>query len=539
MGNVQVLDCTLRDGAYIVDSQFGEESIRGIIKRLSDAKIDIIECGWLKNEEHRKGSVFYHVPNDVLRYLTKKDDNVTYVAMIDYNRYDIDNLTENDGKSIDAIRVVFPKNAAGDGLRLIDPIRKKGYKVFIQIANTLAYTDFELLDLIKKINAEMPDAVSIVDTFGAMYEDDLLRIAALFQHNLHPSIKLGFHSHNNLQLSFALTMSFIKLFMSEKRDIVVDSCLFGMGRGAGNTNTELITGFLNKKLHKDYNINVIIDTIDVYMSQYIKKYEWGYSMPYYISGTYQSHVNNISYLIKQHKVNARTLKTVIENMDEEKRRVYDYSNLENVYLSCVGRDVSDVDAKNSLKASFFNKEILLIAPGHSIVTEKESIMKKIENSKDLIVIGINLMKGFDFDFVFFGNEVRYEYCKENDFAEFEKCKKIVTSNIQVGETEKKNFYVVNYNDLIDKEKKLFDNSIFLCLRLLDYCKPKKIYIAGFDGYGFDANYADGNMETQLSNSDIKLINYELKTMFDEFVENEKNKICVEMITHGMLNNMIE
>lgn len=68
-GHIQLLDCTLRDGAYIVDSAFGTSAIKGIIQKMQDANIDIIECGWLKNAEHKEGSTFYHVPSDLEKYL--------------------------------------------------------------------------------------------------------------------------------------------------------------------------------------------------------------------------------------------------------------------------------------------------------------------------------------------------------------------------------------------------------------------------------------------------------------------------------------
>lgn len=55
---VQLLDCTLRDGAYIVDAKFGVPAIKGIIKKLQDADVDIIECGWLKNTPHEEGTSF-------------------------------------------------------------------------------------------------------------------------------------------------------------------------------------------------------------------------------------------------------------------------------------------------------------------------------------------------------------------------------------------------------------------------------------------------------------------------------------------------
>ena len=54
---VELLDCTLRDGAYIVNDKFGTPAIKGIIKKLQDANVDIIECGWLKDAPHREGTL--------------------------------------------------------------------------------------------------------------------------------------------------------------------------------------------------------------------------------------------------------------------------------------------------------------------------------------------------------------------------------------------------------------------------------------------------------------------------------------------------
>ena len=65
MKKMQLLDCTLRDGAYIVDAKFGVPAIKGMIRKLQDAGVDIIECGWLKNAPHEEGTSFYHVPEDL------------------------------------------------------------------------------------------------------------------------------------------------------------------------------------------------------------------------------------------------------------------------------------------------------------------------------------------------------------------------------------------------------------------------------------------------------------------------------------------
>lgn len=41
---ISVLDCTLRDGGYINNWNFGSQAISNIIRLLGEAKIDIVEC---------------------------------------------------------------------------------------------------------------------------------------------------------------------------------------------------------------------------------------------------------------------------------------------------------------------------------------------------------------------------------------------------------------------------------------------------------------------------------------------------------------
>ena len=76
---IQLLDCTLRDGAYVVDAKFGTPAIKGIIKRMQDANIDIIECGWLKDAEHVEGTSFFHLPEDIQPYLIDKNSSAIWI----------------------------------------------------------------------------------------------------------------------------------------------------------------------------------------------------------------------------------------------------------------------------------------------------------------------------------------------------------------------------------------------------------------------------------------------------------------------------
>ena len=320
---IALLDCTLRDGSYINDSKFGTPVIKGIIKKMQEARIEIIECGWLKDKAHEEGSAYYHVPADLEPYLLNRSGDHTYVVMIDWDRYNVDNLPIYNGKSIDAVRVVFPHGKHKEGIAVGERIKQKGYQLYLQAANTLAYSDEDLKDLAVFVNKAHPVGLSVVDTFGAMYFEDLERIVRVLDANLDESIKLGFHSHNNQQLSFALSIHFINLLKNSKRNIMVDVSLCGMGRGAGNATTELMVSYLNKKEHGNYNLDSVMDAIDLYMTGLQEKYTWGYSTSYFIAGLYQCHVNNIAYLLNNHRTNARDMRNVISSLSQAERRKYD------------------------------------------------------------------------------------------------------------------------------------------------------------------------------------------------------------------------
>lgn len=528
--NIQLLDCTLRDGAYIVDSNFGTPAIKGIIKRLQEANVDIIECGWLKNSPHKEGTTFYHVPADLEYYISEKKDHATYVVMIDWDRYDLDQLPPRDGRSIDAIRVVFPQNKFREGIALGQTIKEKGYEVYFQAANTLGYSDEELIELAKEINKAQPVCLSVVDTFGAMFEEDLERIVTLLDSHLDQNIKLGFHSHNNQQLSFALSMEFVKLLRHSERGVVVDASLCGMGRGAGNATTELVSNFLNKKCQGNYDMNVIMDAIDTYMGYFTEHYSWGYSIPYFISGMYCAHVNNIAYLTKNHRTKAKDMRNIIESLSESDRKKYDYDLLEQKYLDYQNKIVDDEKVLADLQSEFSGRKILLILPGKSILEKKDRIDAYIREHNP-IVIGINaIFEQYTYDYLFFSNSVRYDYAKEVYSDSFYSNQRIVASNIKTIPDEKER--IVNFNLLVKRGWEHFDNSGIMCLRLLNKLRVSDVALAGFDGFEdvYSESYADISLPHINPGKKWDELNEEIKDMFVDFRNTTSGYMKIEFVT---------
>ena len=529
MKRIELLDCTLRDGAYIVNAEFGENAIKGIIANLQNAHVDVIECGWLKDTPHKPGTSFFHLPDDLKQYMTgPKNKYSTYVMMIDYNRYDCSQLPECDGETIDAIRVVFPKDKVAEGVALVDVIRNKGYKVYLQAANTLGYSDAELLQLVDAVNAVKPEGLSIVDTFGAMYPNDLMRIMTLVNNNLDKDIKLGFHSHNNQQLSYALSMQFINDMMRmSNRTIVIDSSLCGMGRGAGNTNTELITQYINNFYEGNYDLNVIMDTIDVYMTKFMEENSWGYSIPYSIAGMYGCHVNNVAYLLDTHRTRSKDMRIIFESLSKDMRIQYDYDNLEKTYTDYMNKEVNDSETLAKLREKFAGKTILTVLPGASSINEIDTV-KAVIDKEDVVVVGINsVLAGYNYDCLFFSNATKYEYSKENYSDVFNNTLKITASNVKVDGSD--NELIVNYNDLQKREWKYYDNSMIVFLRLMAAVQPAKVLVAGFDGYLEHNNYAPGALEPNLSTEEYDVLQKEIMEMLSDCTKSNPN-IKLEFVT---------
>lgn len=532
---IELLDCTLRDGAYIVDSMFGTAAMKGIISHLQDAQVNLIEVGWLKDKPHKEGSSYYHIPADAEQYILKKNPNCLYVAMIDWDRYDDSVLPPYDGKSIDAIRVVFPHGKHEGGIAIGNRIKAKGYTVMYQAANTLAYSNEDIIALSKAMNEAQPASLSIVDTFGAMYEEDLERIATCMDAHLDKNIKIGIHTHNNQQMGFALSLRFLSLMKNSGRDVMVDASLNGMGRGAGNATTELISNYLNKKMDCHYNVDAIMDAIDVYMGYFRENYEWGYSTQYCISGMYCCHVNNIAYLLKNHRTSFKDMRVIIESMNPDDRKKYDYDLLEEKYIQNQSRYIDDGKAVEEIKNELTGKAVLLVAPGKSSVEQQSKIQEYININKP-VVIGVNaIVPSYKYDYLFFVNPARYEYA-QNSYPEiFKAVQKILLSNIkqEADENEK----IVGFNTVIKRGWQHFDNAVICALRFVDKLGINNVSIAGFDGFQhkYNESYADAYLPSLNPDNKWDELNTEISEMFQDFKKFSENCKNIYFVTESLFN----
>jgi 4-hydroxy 2-oxovalerate aldolase len=317
MDRLNLLDCTLRDGGYIVNWEFSECSMKEMIEGLIAAHLDCVEVGYLNNRPYVPNTSIFNNIVQISDLLPGNRDGVMILAMADVTQFFPEDITPNTNCSIDGIRVVFYKHQTEAAMKLCKAVRENGYRLLVQPMVTIDYSQEEYRKLMKDISLIDPYAVSIVDSFGYMSKEDFREYFKILDEVLPQEVSIGFHSHNNMQMAF-ITAQDVLEYRTERR-LIIDSSLYGMGRGAGNLHTELIANYYNKAIREKYDIIKILDLISTYIMPIKKTKSWGYSPYFFLTGLYRCHPNFAAFLLEEEEVSVSEFKAFIETIPDEMR----------------------------------------------------------------------------------------------------------------------------------------------------------------------------------------------------------------------------
>lgn len=506
MGSVKLLDCTLRDGGYVNDWNFGYDNIVSIFKHLSGAGIDIIEIGFM--DERRIADADHTIQPDgpsldaVYGDLDKGDSMI--VGMIDYGTCGIEHVRPCSQSFMDGIRVIFKKEKRREALAFCAQIKALGYRVFVQAVSITSYSDEEMADLISLVNDLEPYAFSLVDTYGLLHRRQLIHYFTFADEHLKESIGIGYHSHNNFQLGYA---NCIELMEQEiERPLIIDGSLYGMGKSAGNTPIELLADYLNNREADRYRIYHLLEAIDVTVLDLYRQIPWGYSYKFFLSASNDCHPNYVSYLLEKKKLPAKAIGEILSKIPEERKLNYDAKLIENLYVEYQQIVCDDAEAVAGITEKLAGREILLLGPGRSIEAHREVIKEYIADNRP-VTVAINFIPDIGAaDYIFISNAKRYAQLASRLSGLPSSVKLMATSNITGADGAFA--YLFSYGRLIDEEALIVDNPMIMLMKLLDETGVQRIVLAGFDGYekSESANYVNPNMEHVFSREKAAEIN---------------------------------
>lgn len=518
---IRTLDCTLRDGGYINNWHFGRSKAVNIVKKLESAGVDIIEVGFLdEGFACTEDSTVFSSVESLERFLAecRISRTTNAVAMIMHGSFDVDKLPEAGG-ALKGIRYCFKKEYVGEALEICRKIAEKHYDVYLQPASLTDYSDLDIIDLVMRANELKISAFYIVDTYGLMRREQVVRYFYIIDNNLSAGVPIGFHSHNNLQLSFSNSQALIDI--CKNRELFIDSSVFGMGRGAGNLCTELLIQYINDNIRKKYDLLPILETMDECIMPIYSVRPWGYAAPYYIAAINDCHPNYATYLVDRQTLCIRDINSIIRTVPKEYRHKYDkqlISALYNQYQQCV---IDDAEALESLRALCADKKVLIIAPGRSVSSHTEMINEYIRDNSPVVFAVNHVPEQISADRIFVANTKRF-----NDLVSMGADlygKMICTSNIKTSAACCK----VNYSSYLNDDDAISDNSGLMLINLLARAGVGSFALAGFDGYSSDSqNYFSDRVSDSVEYQRRELTNTAAANYFDRM----RKSVAIDFLT---------
>ncbi|WP_422657999.1 aldolase catalytic domain-containing protein [Paenibacillus sp. EC2-1] len=282
--NTKIVDCTIRDGGLVNNWDFSVEFVQNLYAGLNEAGVDYMEIGYKNSPKLLKGAdqagPWRFLNDDFLREVIPQKGKTKLSALVDIGRVDEDDILPREESLLDLIRVACYIKDVDKALELVQTFHDRGYETTINIMALSNVMENELLEAFEMIKDSVVDVVYIVDSYGSLDHNDFKYLVDKFKTHL-PNKRLGVHTHNNMQLAFSNT-----LIAAENGVELLDASVYGMGRAAGNCPTELLVTHLKGT---KYTLRPVLDIIERFMIPLREKEEWGYLIPYMITGTLDEH----------------------------------------------------------------------------------------------------------------------------------------------------------------------------------------------------------------------------------------------------------
>jgi 4-hydroxy 2-oxovalerate aldolase len=282
---IKVLDCTIRDGGLINNHDFDLTFIRAVYKALSEAGVDYMEMGYKNSKRLFSPKEFgkwkFCDDQDIKQAIEGVESHTKISVMVDVDRVDIEDVLPRKDSPVSMIRVASYVKDIDKAIFLVNHFADKGYETTVNIMAISRALDNELNEALEQLEKESKaNVIYIVDSFGALYQETIEFLIKKAKRIIKTK-EVGIHAHNNQQLAFGNT---IEAIIHDAN--FVDGTVFGLGRAAGNCPLELLLGFLK---NPKFDIRPVLDLISKEFIPLREKIEWGYIIPYAITGILDEH----------------------------------------------------------------------------------------------------------------------------------------------------------------------------------------------------------------------------------------------------------
>ena len=488
---INLLDCTLRDGGYYTNWHFSEKTVKNYINSISKTPIKYVEIGFRFLKREKTYGPFAFSKDDFVKKLniSKK---IKLCLMINAKEFlnkknnlknvVLNNFLKKNKSPFTMIRIAVNFDEATKALLIVSELKKLGYKIALNLMQSHNKSENEYKKLFLKLKkSKKIDVLYIADSLGSMFPEDIKKIGVLLKK--HWGKQFGIHAHNNKNLALINSLTAINNSFSW-----CDSTVCGMGRGAGNLTTESILMEMDSINKVKIDISDIRNTLKDF-EKLKQKFNWGPNFYYHFASNHNIHPTYVQMLLGDKRYDNNEVFEILKFLSQKKNNLFSDSSLKNAVY-----ERKNFVGKWTPKNWLYKKEILLLGSGPSIKKYKDKIYNYINKNKpSVLVLNINLdidSKKVKAYVISHEKRMLLETSKLKKLkkktiimpkARFYKYIKKHIKNNQIYDyalnIKKDGFEVNDYSCEMDSSLAL-SYALALCIK----SSPKKITLAGFDGY---------------------------------------------------------
>lgn len=253
---INIIENTLRDGSYTIDFQFTGKQTADIVDGLNQLGFKIIEVGHgLGLGAWNNSKCGLSAENDE-GYITSAKEvagSAKIAAFFIPGIGNEDDIRAAAANGLDMIRIGTNINEFRKAKPYVELARELGLMVAVNLMKSYAVKSYEFSRIVQEIDSwQLADAIYLVDSAGCMMPHEVDEYIDRTKQKT--KTELGFHGHNNLSMGIANSVQAIRSGAT-----FVDTCVRGMGRSAGNAQTEIMIWMMSKM-----GIDMGVDLYELY-----------------------------------------------------------------------------------------------------------------------------------------------------------------------------------------------------------------------------------------------------------------------------------
>ena len=337
-----VLDCTFRDGGYYNNWDFDTDTVKLYLAAMDQAKVDIVEIGFRMPPQLTFHGAFAYSTDAYLRTLAIPK-SLTIAVMVnagDLIRNGIDVQAAVDElfapaktSIVEVVRIAGHLKHVSGCRKIAERLAELGYRVILNVMQAGSYAPAELTRVAAAVTEwDIIEALYFADSLGNMDAKSVRATAKAFSAGW--SKPMGFHSHNNRGLGIVNTLAAIDANVT-----YLDSTILGMGRGAGNAQTEALLVELSRRGASKYLPEAVFSLALREFAVLQRRYGWGQNLYYYLAAEYDIHPTYIQEMLADTRYEPEDILAAIKFLRQTEAKSFNSETLTRAMLS--GEAVAD------------------------------------------------------------------------------------------------------------------------------------------------------------------------------------------------------